>query len=115
MKKKLLTILVSMLFIAMIPSTIGDDCEPEQEDEWIYMRGVLTHWLRRGNSHHAVPIHFVVWYKTSEGLERRAYWFEYPEVFDDIMLSYYLIRMYEVALGLITYFSIFNRGLEPLE
>jgi len=115
MKKKVIAIFVSLLFIATIPSALGDICEPDSEEEWIYMRGVMSSWFSRGNPRHLSAIHFVVWYRTSEGLERRTYWFEYPEDFDVILESIYLPRMYEVALGLITYISIFNRGLEPLE
>jgi hypothetical protein len=112
MKKKVIAILVSLLFIAMIPSTIGDDCEPEQEDKIIFMRGLLFHKLRKGNVNIAIAIHLVVWYNTSEGIVREVYWFE-TVYFRD---SAYLGRMYEVCLGLFTYvFGYFSGGLEPLE
>jgi len=116
--RKIITLGIMLLFLgmtissSMIPSALGDNIEPDSEDEWIYVRGVMSSWFRKGNSCHLYPIHFVVWYKTSEGPERRVYWFEFPEDFDVIWDSIYLPRMYEVALGLITYISIFNRGLE---
>ncbi len=114
MKKKVIAILVSMLFIAMIPSTIGDDCEPEQEDKIIFMRGLIFHFhkLYKGDFPTIfVAIHLVVWYNTSEGIIREVYWFE-PLHFK----LPYLGRMYEVGLGLFTFYFVFFRGgLEPLE
>ena len=115
MKKKVLAILVSMLFITLIPSVVGDNIEPDSEDEWIYLKGIFFHRLCKGNSNSWLPIHIVIWYKTSEGLTPKVYWFEQPEDIDVILDSIYLGRMYEVALGLITYISIFNGGLEILE
>ena len=111
MKKKILTILVSMLFITMIPSTIGDIFEPDSEDEIIWMRGLIHHKLRKGNFNNCIAFHLVVWYNTSSGLKREVYWFE-PFTFRD---SAYLGRMYEIGLGLFTYvFGYFQGGLEIL-
>lgn len=111
MKKKILAILVSMLFISMIPSTIGDDCEPEQEDKIIFMKGLIYHRLRKGNINTVFAIHLVVWYNTSEGIVREVYWFKWITFRDSV----YLGRMYDVCLGLFTYvFGYFEGGLEPL-
>jgi len=115
MKRKILAILISLLFITMVPSVIGDICEPETEDEWIYLKGIFFHKLRKGNFDHWTPIHIVIWYKTSEGLTHKVYRFEQPEDIDVILDSAYLGRMYEVGLGLFTYICTFNRGLEILE
>lgn len=98
-----------MLFIVMIPSAIGDDCEPEQEDKIIWMRGLIYHGLRKGNINTSMAIHLVVWYNTSEGIIREVYWFE-TVTFRD---SAYLGRMYEFGLGLFTY--VFGRPFGGLE
>jgi hypothetical protein len=109
MKRKILTILVSMLFITMIPSVIGDIIEPDSEDEIIYMRGLLFRCSRLGNVNNAIAIHLVVWYNTSSGLQREVYWFE-PVTFKD---SLYMGRMYEIGAGLFTFlFGLFAGGLE---
>ena len=111
MKRKILAIFVSLLFIAMIPSVIGDICEPDSENEIVWMRGLIFHKLRKGNFNTCLAIHLIVWYNTSEGIIREVYWFE-PFPFRD---SAYLGRMYEVGLGLFTYiFGFFQGGLETI-
>ncbi len=109
MRRKILTIFVSLLFLIMIPSAIGDICEPDSEDEIIWMRGLIFHKLRKGNYNTCLAIHLVVWYNTSEGLKREVYRCV-PFPFRD---SAYMGRMYEVGLGLFTYiFWFFQGGLE---
>ena len=111
MKKKVIAILVSLLFIAMIPSTIGYDCEPEEEDEIIFMRGLFFHKLRKGNINTIVAIHLVVWYKTSEGLRREVYR-NVPFILPDLI---YFGRIYEIGLGLFSYyFGFVGGGLDIL-
>ena len=110
MKRKILAILISMLFIATIPSAIGDIIEPDSEDEWIFMRGLLSHRLRRGNVNNCIVIHLVVWYNTSSGLKREVYWFEQAKDIDFLRDLPYLGRMYEVGLGLFIYIFTFNSG-----
>ena len=113
MKRKILAILVSLLFITMIPSVVGDICEPDSEDEIIWMRGLIFHKLRKGNFNTSTAIHLIIWYNTSEGLKREVYWgVPFPFPFRD---SAYLGRMYEVGLGLFTYiFGPLFGGLEIL-
>lgn len=113
MKNKLLAILVSLLFLTLIPSVIGEIADSESEDEIIWMRGLIFHKLRKGNYNKCFAIHLVVWYNTSEGLKREVYRFEHlPFIIRD---SAYLGRMYEFGLGLFTYiFWFFQGGLETI-
>ena len=103
MKKKVIAILVSLLFISTIPSVVGDNIEPDSEDEIVWMRGLIFHKLRKGNFNTSTAIHLIVWYNTSEGLKREVYWCV-PFPFRD---SAYMGRMYEVGLGLFTYIFCF--------
>ena len=123
MKREIFTILVSMLFLSMIPSVIGrvadfesDFKEPDSEYEWVFMRGLLFNCNRFGNHHGFFVIHLVIWYyNTSSGLHREVYWFGRDVWFNRITFrdSAYLGRMYEVGLGLFTYvFGFFAGGLE---
>ena len=61
MKKKILAVLVSILFLTMIPSVIGDIIEPDSEDEIVWMRGLIFHKLRKGNVNNCFAIHLVIY------------------------------------------------------
>ena len=98
----------------MIPSTIAADCEPEQEDEIMFIRGLIFNFfkLRKINVITVLAIHLVVWYNTSEGILREVYWFKSFS----LRYSAYLAHIYEIGLGRFIYiFGSFPDGLDPLE
>jgi len=114
-KRKILTILVSMLLLFLIPSVIGDNVESNPDDEIVWMRGLLFCYKRFGNQYEGLAIHLVVWYNTSSGLQREVYWFERLENLNLISFrdSAYAGRMFEVGAGLFTFvFGFFMDGLE---
>ncbi len=105
MKKKVIAILVSLLFITMIPSAIGEIADSESDFkennldfDRVYMRAWLFYKLRKGNHNTFFAYRLVVWYNISSEPYREAYWFKWVTFKD----SAYIGRMYEVGLGLLT-------------
>ena len=106
MKRKILTILVSLLFITMIPSVVGEIADSESDFkensldfDRVYMNALLLYKLRKGNLNTCFAIRLVVWYNISSEPYCEVYWFKWVTFKD----SAYLGRMYEVGLGLFTY------------
>lgn len=109
MNRRIIVVLVSVLFITSIPTVIGNTCEPDSDDEIIFMRGLLFRGNRFGHIYKGYAIHLVIWYKTQSGLKREEYWFK-STAFN---FPVYMGHMYEFGIGLFTYF--FGRPLKGLE
>ena len=114
MKNKVIAILVSLLFIEIIPSALGMNSNSEDKEPWSSGNGRFTcRGLVFDPPFNSNPdLYFAIWlfYKTEEGVKLILLdWVI-------IRLSVYMGRMYEVGLGLFIYiFGIFEGGLEPLE
>ena len=99
-----------MLFIAMIPSTIGDDCEPEQKEEWVWLRGLLLDGIIFGNPKNTFIVTFVIIYNISSNPQREVHRFKWADEIDFFPITG---RIYEIGLGLIRYvFGFYDGGLE---
>jgi hypothetical protein len=116
MKKKIIGLLICMLMLTTIPLAAGMTEETEQDPETqaigrVFLKGLLFHKLRKGNTNHAMAIR--LFYIQFTPTERTMGWVTLNTViFKD---SAYLGRMYEVGLGLFTYvFGFFEGGLEIL-
>ena len=117
MKRKILAILISLLFIATIPSAIGEITNTESDfkennldDESVWMRGLLFRCNLVGNHKGWFAIHLVVIYNISSEPQREVYWFEWVT-----FRLPYLGGMYEIGLGLFTwyyFFGFYGGGLE---
>jgi hypothetical protein len=112
MKKKILAILVSLLFVATIPSVIGINYELDNKSSLdigrCFLKGLLFD-LPWGNPNTYFAIWF--WYPTEEGMQLIILdWLRVPWWKD----SAYLGRFYEISIfGLFIYvFGFFEGGLE---
>ncbi len=112
MKRKILAILISMLFIAMIPSVIGvnfesDIVDSSLFDERVWMKGLLSR-SNRFPPYRYLAIRLVVIYNISSNPQREVYWFKWITFRD----SAYMGRRYEVGLGLFIFYIGYVEGLE---
>lgn len=116
MKRKILGIFACMLMLTTIPLAAGMTEKTEQDPEpldvgRVFLKGLLFHKLRKGNTNHAMAIR--LFYIQITPTERTMGWVTLNTViFRD---SAYMGRMYEVGLGLFTYvFGFFEGGLQIL-
>ena len=115
MKKKIIGLLICMLMLTTIPLAAGmteTEQDPETQDVGrVFLKGLLFHKLRKGNTNHAMAIRLL--YIQFTPTERTMGWVTLNTVvFRD---SAYMGRMYEVGLGLFTYvFGFFEGGLQVL-
>ena len=116
MKKKIIGLLICMLMLTTIPLAAGMTEKTEQDPEpldigRVFLKGLLFHKLRKGNTNHAMAIR--LFYIQFTPTERTMGWVTLNTViFRD---SAYMGRMYEVGLGLFTYvFGFFEGGLQVL-
>lgn len=110
MIRKILAILISMLFITMIPSVIGVNSESEDRESSLDIGRYICRGLVFDPPFNSEPdLYFAIWlfYQTEECVELI--------ILDWVIIrgSAYMGRMYEVGLGLFIYiFGIFEGGLE---
>jgi len=108
MERKILAILVSILFITMIPSVIGVNSESEDREPCLDIGRYFTRGLLFDPPFNSEPnLYFAIWlfYPTEEGVKLI--------ILDWVTLNISLGRWYEVGLGLFIFvFGFFEGGLE---
>lgn len=107
MKRKILTIIISMLFIAMIPTAIGEIANPESNDiepcldvGRCFLKGFGFFPQREGNE----ITFFVIRFR----MPNDVCWFQWITIKD----SAYSSRLYIIGKNIVYVFGFFQGGLE---